>query len=241
MSRSLVFLAARSHYSRISQREQGADGSSEGGDNRCIPDRLLTTSALRPATSCGVVDACDGSLVSVPTAIQTAIDAVVRWAHGGKRAEAAWRLLTNYVEAEALGLHDTTGRMILAFKGGEDRPQHPRHCRRCAPRPTAASRSVKLRSSGSVSDSHGARAAAIRAPLLDRRTRHRAVGAEHAAVALPWAQERLALGAFVKEHAGVRGHFHLFLVPAVRASEDGVQRHGHACNLVSPLVVHFDL
>lgn len=70
---------------------------------------------LPTAATCGVVNACDGSLVAVPAAIQTAIDAVVKWAHGGKRAEAEWKRLTDYVEAEGLGLHDPNERMIQAF------------------------------------------------------------------------------------------------------------------------------
>ena len=56
-----------------------------------------------------------GSLVAVPTGIQTAIDAVVDWAHGGRQDELSWRRLCAYVEQESLGINDPAARMIQAF------------------------------------------------------------------------------------------------------------------------------
>lgn len=67
------------------------------------------------AVTAGVGDDGVGSLVAVPRGIQTAIDAVVEWAHGGQKDELSWQRLCAYVEQESLGLNNPSAHMIQAF------------------------------------------------------------------------------------------------------------------------------
>jgi hypothetical protein len=72
-------------------------------------------SASFVAVNAGVGDDGVGSLVAVPKGIQSAIDAVVEWAHGGPQDEASWRRLCAYVEQESLGLNNPAAHMIQAY------------------------------------------------------------------------------------------------------------------------------
>jgi len=60
---------------------------------------------------------------------------------------------------------------------------------------------------------------------LDRRTRHRAVRAEHAAVAPLWSQPLATARAIVKVPAGVNRHGFGLRSGAMRAGDDGLKDH----------------
>jgi len=61
---------------------------------------------------------------------------------------------------------------------------------------------------------------------LDRRTRHRTVRAEHAAIARFWPQRRAAAAALVKELAGVGRHGFRLGCSTMRTGDDGLEHHG---------------
>src|SRR4029077_10668028 len=63
---------------------------------------------------------------------------------------------------------------------------------------------------------------------LDWRTGHRAIGAEHAAVARLRPQRHAASGALVENTAGVGGHGFGFGRATVRAGENGFENHRRA-------------
>jgi hypothetical protein len=78
-------------------------------------DSELDDAASFVDATAGVGDDGVGSLVAVPKGIQSAIDAVVEWAHGGRQDEVSWQRLCAYVEQESLGLNDPSAHMIQAF------------------------------------------------------------------------------------------------------------------------------
>jgi hypothetical protein len=61
---------------------------------------------------------------------------------------------------------------------------------------------------------------------LNRRTLHRAVGAEHAAVTGFRAQQRLAAIAFIEKLAGIYGHGFGFGKTTVRTGQYGLKQDG---------------
>src|SRR5579875_1238155 len=71
--------------------------------------------------------------------------------------------------------------------------------------------------------------------LLYRRARHRAVGAEYAAVAGPGSKDLMTAGALMKEAAGIQRHDFLGRVATVRAGQYGFENYrwpGHGfCTL----------
>ena len=80
------------------------------------------------------------------------------------------------------------------------------------------------RTSG-LSGTTGGAALGARPLRLDRRTRHRPVGAEHAAVARLRPQRRAALRARIENPAGIRRHRLRFRRCAVRAGDDRFKDH----------------
>jgi hypothetical protein len=61
---------------------------------------------------------------------------------------------------------------------------------------------------------------------LNWRTRYRAVGTEHATIALFRPEHRATAGAFIKEATGIGRHGFRFCGHAVRAGDDGFKDHG---------------
>ena len=74
-----------------------------------------------------------------------------------------------------------------------------------------------------VINSLAAPAATTRTILLDRRTLHRSERTENAAITCFWTQHTVAMGAFVKIHAGVRRHLFGSRGPACGACHYGRQ------------------
>jgi hypothetical protein len=129
------FLAARGYGGEIHLIDRKARhrvatslglGISRGGIDPVVADWVLgrrgdwtdgeqDDEASFVRATAGVVYDGVGSLVAVPKGIQTAIDAVVEWAHGGQQDEVSWQRLCAYVEQESLGLHDLSAHMIQAF------------------------------------------------------------------------------------------------------------------------------
>jgi hypothetical protein len=66
---------------------------------------------------------------------------------------------------------------------------------------------------------------------LDRRARHRAIGAEHATISLLRTQCRAAAGTFVKELAGIGRHGFRFGGSATRAGDNGFKDHGSSSSV----------
>ena len=104
---------------------------------------------------------------------------------------------------------------------------------------TSACQEAGLRARPSARSRHSEARSCATAPrlavCLHRRTGHRAVRTEHAAIARLGPQESVAGLALIEPLAGVRRHAFGFAVPAVRTSEDGVQN--HIAHLATPTIV----
>jgi hypothetical protein len=74
--------------------------------------------------------------------------------------------------------------------------------------------------------SHTARSGLARTLSLNRWARHRAIRAEHAAIALPRSQRRAAADTFVEELAGISRHGFRFGGSAMRAGDNAFKDHG---------------
>src|SRR5262245_32982160 len=75
----------------------------------------------------------------------------------------------------------------------------------------------------------GGRASLARTSSLNRWTRHRAIGTEHAAIPLLRAQRRATATACVEDLAGVGRHGFRLRGGAVQAGDDGLKDHGFSC------------
>ena len=74
--------------------------------------------------------------------------------------------------------------------------------------------------------SRTARSGLARTLFLNRRARHRAIRAEHAAIALPGTQRGAAADTFVEELAGISRHGFRFGGSAMRAGHNAFKDHG---------------
>jgi len=81
----------------------------------------------------------------------------------------------------------------------------------------------------------GSRAGPARTLRLNRRTRYRAVGTEHATIALLRLKHPATAGAFIKEAAGIGRHGFRFCGGAVRAGDDGFKDHGISLNHITEI------
>jgi hypothetical protein len=79
---------------------------------------------------------------------------------------------------------------------------------------------------GACAVSRTARSGLARTLSLNRWARHRAIRAEHAAIALLWTQRRAAADTFVEELAGINRHGFRFGGSAMRASDNAFKDHG---------------
>jgi hypothetical protein len=100
------------------------------------------------------------------------------------------------------------------------RSQSPRR-NRPPPVPLAARGRI-----GACAVSRTARSGLARTLSLNRWARHRAIRAEHAAIALPWMQRRAAADTFVEELAGINRHGFRFGGSAMRAGDNAFKDHG---------------
>jgi hypothetical protein len=79
---------------------------------------------------------------------------------------------------------------------------------------------------GACAVSRTAHSGLARSLSLNRWARHRAIRAEHAAIALLWTQRRASADTFVEELAGINRHGFRFGGSAMRAGDNAFKDHG---------------